>query len=119
MRSRNLLLGVLAVLLLAIGGGAFAYVTFLQGDNVARLALPAIGVGGASQGSGGGRGSLGPSLAPAPAASIDAASVPGSWSVAADSIAGYRVRERLASLTADSDAVGRTNAITGTVTIAS
>lgn len=119
MRSRNLLLGALAVLLLAIGGGAFAYVTFLQGDNVAPLALPSVGVADASPGSGAGGGSAVRSLAPVPAASIDAASIPGSWSVAADSIAGYRVRERLASLTADSDAVGRTNAITGTVTLAS
>jgi polyisoprenoid-binding protein YceI len=34
-------------------------------------------------------------------------------------VVGYRVRERLASLTADSDAVGRTSSITGTATIAS
>jgi len=44
--------------------------------------------------------------------------VPGTWSVGADSIVGYRVRERLASLSADSDAVGRTSSITGTATIA-
>ena len=42
----------------------------------------------------------------------------GTWTIGADSVVGYRVRERLANLSADSDAVGRTNAVTGTATIA-
>ena len=42
----------------------------------------------------------------------------GIWTVADGSIAGYRVREKLAALPAPSDAVGRTGAITGQVTIA-
>jgi polyisoprenoid-binding protein YceI len=41
----------------------------------------------------------------------------GTWAVADGSIAGYRVREKLAQLPAPSDAVGRTGAITGQVTI--
>lgn len=41
----------------------------------------------------------------------------GTWSVAAGSEAGYRVREKLASLPAQSDAVGRTPDVTGTVVI--
>jgi polyisoprenoid-binding protein YceI len=41
----------------------------------------------------------------------------GTWTVADGSVAGYRVREKLAQLPAPSDAVGRTNAITGQVTI--
>ena len=41
----------------------------------------------------------------------------GTWTVADGSIAGYRVREKLANLPAPSDAVGRTGAITGQVTI--
>jgi polyisoprenoid-binding protein YceI len=41
----------------------------------------------------------------------------GTWSVAAGSQAGYRVREQLASLPAPSDAVGRTTAVTGTFTL--
>jgi polyisoprenoid-binding protein YceI len=43
---------------------------------------------------------------------------PGTWSVTAGSQAGYRVREQLASLAAPSDAVGRTSAVTGTLTLA-
>src|SRR5713226_6962557 len=42
----------------------------------------------------------------------------GTWTVASGSLAGYRVREQLASLAAPSDAVGRTSAITGTFTLA-
>jgi polyisoprenoid-binding protein YceI len=42
----------------------------------------------------------------------------GSWTVDSGSQAGYRVREKLASLSAPSDAVGRTTAVTGTLTLA-
>src|SRR5271154_5078520 len=51
---------------------------------------------------------------PAATTSSDAA---GRWSVAAGSQAGYRVREKLAFLPAESDAVGRTSSITGTATV--
>jgi polyisoprenoid-binding protein YceI len=44
-------------------------------------------------------------------------SVVGTWSVASGSEAGYRVREKLANLPAQSDAVGRTPDVTGTVVI--
>src|SRR5438128_2263154 len=53
----------------------------------------------------------------ASAASSDPAAAAGTWTVASGSQAGYRVREQLASLAAPSDAVGRTSAITGTLTI--
>jgi polyisoprenoid-binding protein YceI len=43
--------------------------------------------------------------------------IPGGWTVASKSVAGYRVREQLAFLSAPSDAVGRTSQITGTATI--
>jgi polyisoprenoid-binding protein YceI len=47
-----------------------------------------------------------------------AAQLAGTWRPATpDSQAGYRVREKLASLPAQSDAVGRTSAITGEVTL--
>jgi polyisoprenoid-binding protein YceI len=46
-----------------------------------------------------------------------AAAAAGTWSVTSGSQAGYRVREQLASLAAPSDAVGRTSAVTGTLTL--
>src|SRR3984885_15407670 len=43
--------------------------------------------------------------------------IPGNWTVAAQSVAGDRVHEPLAFLSAPSDAVGRTSQITGSATI--
>jgi polyisoprenoid-binding protein YceI len=56
--------------------------------------------------------------ASASASGSGSAAVPGTWKVASGSQAGYRVREQLASLPAPSDAVGRTSAIAGTLTLA-
>ena len=52
-------------------------------------------------------------------AAANASSAPGAgpWTVPSGSQAGYRVREQLASLPAPSDAVGRTSAVTGTLTL--
>ncbi len=110
MSARPALLALVVIALLAVGGGAVAWAVFLRGDEVAPLSLPSAGAA-----------ASGPvaSLPPASGAGLDAASLPGTWSIAADSVVGYRVRERLASLSADSDAVGRTNEITGSVTIVS
>ena len=118
MRSRPALLALVVVLLLAVGGGAAAWALFLRGDNVAPLELPSTGAGtSASPGASVADPSTVASLPAASAATVDAASLPGTWTIAADSVVGYRVRERLASLSADSDAVGRTSSITGTATI--
>ena len=110
------------MILLVVGGGAGAWVLVLRGDDVAPLALPSRGSA-ASSGVAAASGSTassgaGATLPPASAATVDAASIPGTWTIGSDSIVGYRVRERLASLSADSDAVGRTNAISGEATIA-
>jgi polyisoprenoid-binding protein YceI len=51
------------------------------------------------------------------AASSSTASAGGRWSVVTGSQAGYRVREKLAFLPAQSDAVGRTSSITGAATL--
>jgi polyisoprenoid-binding protein YceI len=48
---------------------------------------------------------------------LTATEIPGSWMIAKKSVAGYRVHEQLAFLSAPSDAVGRTSQITGTATI--
>lgn len=122
MRTRPALVAIAAVLLLVVGGGAAAWALFLRGDDVAPLSLPSTGPGAsvvASAGSGtGAGGSAAPgSLPPASGSTLAVASIPGSWTIATGSVVGYRVRERLASLSADSDAVGRTSSITGSATI--
>jgi polyisoprenoid-binding protein YceI len=134
MSARPALLALVVIALLAVGGGAAAWALFLRGDDVAPLSLPSAGAassGGDPVGSTtGGSASAAPasgsstsagtgSLPPASGVAVDAAGLPGTWSIAVDSVVGYRVRERLASLSADSDAVGRTNAISGSATIAS
>jgi polyisoprenoid-binding protein YceI len=123
MRSRPVLLALLVVLLLVVGGGAAAWALFLRGDDVAPLSLPSQAAAASSDpaaatGTAAGSGAT-TSRPPDSGATLDAASLPGTWSIAADSVVGYRVREKLASVSADSDAVGRTSSITGTATIAS
>ncbi len=110
-RPRLLLLAVAAVLVAGIGG-FLVYDNLLRGDAVAPLALP----------------STSPVAIPTPGASASAdagaptgtgaqGGVAGTWTVVEGSRAGYRVRERLAGLSADSDAVGRTTEVAGSITL--
>ena len=100
-RSRVLI--VLVAIVVAIGvGGFILYDQVLRGDSAAALGLPAA--------------SNDPAASGVPAASFDG-TVAGTWNVGSGSVAGYRVREQLASLSAESDAVGRTDAVTGSITI--
>jgi len=120
MQTRSIVLGALLMAILLVGGTA-AYVLFLRGDEVAPLALPssAPDASSAVRAPVSGSSAAGAGLPASSGAAVDAASIPGTWSVGANSIVGYRVRERLASLSADSDAVGRTSSITGSATITS
>jgi polyisoprenoid-binding protein YceI len=118
---RNRLIAIVLVAIVAIGVSAYlAYDNVLRGDDVAPLALPSsepIATDAAAA-------SADPTAAPsadtsesaAPAGSSDG-SVAGTWTVAAGSEAGYRVREQLANLPAESDAVGRTSDVTGSITL--
>src|SRR5882757_5343714 len=109
--SRSRLIIAVAAVGLAVGlGGFIVYDQVLRGDSAAALTLPTA--------------SSSPSSSATPAASTTAAtsaaagsvataggSMAGTWTVAADSVAGYRVREQLANLPAESDAVGRTSQV--------
>ena len=116
-RNRPIALTLLAVAAIAVGG-FIAYDQVLRGDSVAALALP-------SQSPTSDAGSA-PTLAPASTAPSAGAStdpstdgaVAGEWTVGAGSVAGYRVREQLANLPAESDAVGRTEDVSGSITVA-
>ncbi len=114
------LLGLIAVLVLAVGG-YLAYDLVLRGDDVAPLTLPSAS---AAAPSASGGTSAGPGSSTAPDGSSDPGGgtgtdgeIAGTWTVAADSVAGYRVREQLANLPAESDAVGRTSDVTGSITL--
>jgi polyisoprenoid-binding protein YceI len=80
-----------------------AYLLFFTDDSPSELSLsddpPATQPGGTSSGS--------------------VPTLEGTWNVAPGSVAGYRVREKLAALPATSDAVGRTESVTGTVALRS
>jgi len=115
---RSRVLVIVAVLTLAVGiGGLVVYDQVLRGDSAPALALPT-----ASTASTAPAASTTPGASPAagnsasPAASLDGG-VAGTWTVTTGSEAGYRVREQLASLPAESDAVGRTGQITGSITL--
>ena len=89
---------VLAVVVVAVGGFVALYFTMFGDDAPAELSL--------SEAPGAPNNS--------PTSLLDAGTVVGTWRVAGGSEAGYRVREKLAALPAQSDAVGRTSAVTGT-----
>lgn len=115
--NRNALIALALVAVVGVGG-YLVYDNVLRGDDVAPLALPTATAPTAT-GSGA---STAPSASAASgaAATDDAAvdgAVAGTWTVVEGSEAGYRVRERLASLPAESDAVGRTNSVSGSITL--
>ncbi len=113
-RNRSIL--ALIAVLAVIAGGYLAYDNVLRGDSVAPLALPSMDPEAAAPSTPVSTDAAGtePSTT-TPAADGDVA---GAWTVTTGSEAGYRVRERLASLDAESDAVGRTSDVTGSITVA-
>jgi polyisoprenoid-binding protein YceI len=125
-RTRAIVVAIVA--LFAIGGLGLwvARDQFLSGDSVPELTLPSA----APTASAGGAATADPvasddpgatasASAAAPGGAATPASLAGDWTIVTDaSTAGYRVRERLAQLDADSDAVGRTSTgVTGTATL--
>jgi polyisoprenoid-binding protein YceI len=112
-RSRLILAAAAVVLTVGIGGFV-VYDQVLRGDSAAALALPTASTAPAASTAAGAPTDTAASSAPA--ASVDG-DVAGTWTVAADSVAGYRVREQLASLPAASDAIGRTDQVTGSITV--
>jgi polyisoprenoid-binding protein YceI len=99
--NRTTLIAALVVGALAVGatGVGVAYFVVFAGSSPQKLALS----------------SPTPTASGSPTASAGIGA--GTWTVASGSVAGYRVREQLASLPAPSDAVGRTSSVSGSVTI--
>ena len=115
--SRSRLLLAIGVVVIAVGiGGFIVYDQVLQGDSAAALTLPTASSTPAASGAPAASAATGTSASTAPATTADG-SVAGTWNVAAESVAGYRVREQLAQLPAESDAVGRTDKVTGSMTL--
>lgn len=103
-RGRRLLLVIGAVaVVLVLGVAAVIYFVVFPTSSPPRFALAKAP---AATGS-----------TPAAPSAAGGTGLAGTWSIAAGSAAGYRVREKLAFLPAESDAVGRTSAITGGATL--
>src|SRR5256885_3153238 len=97
---RTLIAAVVAgALLLGVAGLGVLYFVVFAGSSPAKLALSS------------------PTPSTSASTSPDSSAGAGTWTVDSGSQAGYRVREKLASLSAPSDAVGRTTAVTGTLTL--
>jgi polyisoprenoid-binding protein YceI len=116
-RSRRPFVVVAILAVLAVAGVAVVYLSFFNTDAPERLALsdqpiPAPTTVAAPAATTGG--TTATTTATVAAAGTELA---GTWRVAAGSVAGYRVREKLAELPAKSDAVGRSPAVTGTVKV--
>ena len=117
-RSRLPIIAAIVVAAVAIGG-FLAYQQFLAGDSVPQLTLPPVAISSATPGTAGT--STDPSATAGGASSGTLVSTPaglaGTWSIGDGSVVGYRVREQLGNVTALSDAVGRTSAVTGSATL--
>jgi polyisoprenoid-binding protein YceI len=95
---------IAAVVLVPLAAIVAVYLLFFTDDSPDKLTLsetPATQPGATATTSGNG----------------SATGLEGTWNVAQGSVAGYRVKEKLASLPAQSDAVARTESVTGTVAV--
>src|SRR5262245_58303769 len=119
--SRSRTIAALVVIVVAVAvGGCLVYDNVLRGDSTAALTLPTAAPSQATS-SATSTPATDPSAEPSTATGSSAPStgsagtgdVAGTWNIAAGSLAGYRVREQLANLPAESDAVGRTDQLTG------
>ena len=117
-RTAQAILAVVAVIAVVVGG-YLAYDTFLRGDSTPALALPSASPDATPDPTTGPSASVDAGASSDPVASADTTTdgdVAGTWTIT-EAIAGYRVREQLASLPAESDAVGRTSDVTGSITL--
>jgi polyisoprenoid-binding protein YceI len=117
--TRPRIIAAVVVLLLVGGIGAYvAYDQVLRGDTAPPLAFPSSSPAASSAADPTAEASTVASADPAATAATGAESdVAGTWTVTTGTEAGYRVRERLANLDAESDAVGRTTDVTGSIVL--
>jgi polyisoprenoid-binding protein YceI len=121
MNIRRIAIVVVALVAVVAVGGIALYGTFLAGDNVPELGLdtPAPSASAAVPSA------AAPTMAPSdsaaaptaePGASAATGDLVGAWTVVSG-VAGYRVRETFLQQNAETDAVGRTEHVTGSLTV--
>jgi len=115
-KSRAIAVAIVAILAVAVGGFV-VYDQVLRGDSAAALALPTAAPTTQASAATPDAGTTGAPGAAATSGTTTDGSVAGTWNVTTGSLAGYRVREQLANLPAESDAVGRTDQVSGSITV--
>lgn len=100
-RKKWVIPAIVAAVVLPVAAFGAIYALFFTGDSPDPLAISTTTA------------TVNPNATP-----VSADGLAGEWRVADGSVAGYRVREQLANLPAQSDAVGRTPDVTGTATLA-
>jgi polyisoprenoid-binding protein YceI len=115
MNSRRIAIVVVALVAAVAVGGIALYATFLAGDNVAELGLDTPAPSAAVATPSAAVSSAVPSTA-APGSSAATGDLAGPWTVVSG-VAGYRVRETFLQQNAETDAVGRTEDVTGSLTV--
>jgi polyisoprenoid-binding protein YceI len=119
--TRSRIAAIVVVVLIVGGIGAYiAYDQVLRGDSAPPLAFPSSSSAVEDPAAPGSSvaDSASPPTSAAPAASFDG-DLAGTWTVTTGTEAGYRVREQLAQFDAETDAVGRTKDVTGSITLTS
>lgn len=106
-RPRTYLIGIPIVLILAVTVGPFVYIHFIEADPPAKLSLSTHSTTTTAATT---------TAAATDAAATDATSLDGTWKVTTGSTVGYRVNEVLFGQ--KNEAVGRTTAVTGQLTLA-
>ena len=104
-RPRTWLIGIPVLLLLAVIVGPFVYINFIKEDAPERLTFDSATT----------TTSGGTTSETTTASSVVDGAITGTWTVGPGSVAGYRVEEVLFGQS--SEAAGRTDAVTGTVSI--
>ena len=94
---------IAALVVVPLAALAIVYLVFFTDDSPDEFSLSDPPAGGSTQ--------------TTTAGATSPAALGGTWNVAPGSAAGYRVLEKLADLPAQSDAVGRTESVTGSVTV--
>ena len=102
-RTRNIIIGVVAAVLLVTVVGPFVYINFIKDDPPDRLSIDDVATTTTERDG------------TTTTADASAGGIEGTWVVADGSIVGYRIDETLFGQ--DSEAVGRSEGVTGDVTI--
>jgi polyisoprenoid-binding protein YceI len=116
MTSRRIAILVVALAAIVAVGGIALYSTFLAGDDVAELGLDTPAPSAVATSSAAAPSASAAAPTSQPGASAATGDLAGPWTVVSG-VAGYRVRETFLQQNAETDAVGRTEDVTGSLTV--